>query len=143
MLAKKASDEASVSQAGARVAGNDANPASGSEEIPLVRVRTWLSGSFSRGSKMVLEMAPPMEDVSAQAGLECQAAETQIESGASSRAKLRDVSIKIIGLQQRGVLMQADSHPLMEACGYECFNDTTPDVSDDEVDEEGLEDSAA
>jgi len=80
VLAKKASDEASVSQAGARVAGNDANPASGSEEIPLVRVRTWLSGSFSCGSKMVLEVAPPMEDVSAQAGLECQAAETQTEA---------------------------------------------------------------
>jgi len=80
VLASRASDEASVSQAGARVAGNDANPASGSEEIPLVRVRTWLSGSFSCGSKMVLEVAPPMEDVSAQAGLECQAAETQTEA---------------------------------------------------------------
>ena len=53
--------------------------------------------------------------------------------------------MKIIELQQRGVSMQADSHPLMEACGCgaSLFNDITPDVSDDEGDEEGSEDSAA
>jgi len=120
VLASRASDEASVSQAGARVAGNDANPASGSEEIPLVRVRTWLSGSFSCGSKMVLEVAPPMEDVSAQAGLECQAAETQthervcnLDQALEAMQTVQDV---LATMCSEGLLSEAAMLRIWDAC---------------------------